>query len=44
MNEKETLDVLKAILKSVEALNKKIDEIGFLIGDYLKRPPQVPRR
>ena len=43
MDDKETLEVLKAILKAIDGLGKKIDDIGFMIGDYLKRP-QLPRR
>jgi hypothetical protein len=43
MDDKETLEVLKAILKAVDQLGKKIDEIGFMIADYAKRP-QLPRR
>ncbi|MGB7752108.1 MAG: hypothetical protein WCF88_11225 [Candidatus Acidiferrales bacterium] len=44
MDDKETLEVLRAILKAVEQLGKKIDDIGFMIGDYVKRSPQLPRR
>jgi hypothetical protein len=43
MEDKETLEVLKAILKAIDQLGKKIDEIGFMIGDYMKRP-QLPKR
>jgi len=43
--DREILETLKRIEKLLEGLNKKLDEVGFFVLDYIKtRPRQLPRR
>lgn len=43
-DDKATVEILKAILREIQQLNRKVDEIGLMIGESLRRPPQLPRR